>query len=169
MRRGSVDSLWKSSDPNFAICHGGYMKRCRVGDDGGGDDIIGDGDDGDVSVRSAEGEVVAWSRSAAARSAALANWVSDTGGAEGAFATLVPAAALRTLSRVAEGGAEDGGALEGCSLAQLAQLLHGAHFLDMDVELLRLLSRSLCTGHLAGKSGPELGRLLGVVSDFPTV
>ena len=28
--------------------------------------------------------------------------------------------------------------------------------------------RSLCTGHLAGKSGPELGRLLGVVSDFPT-
>jgi hypothetical protein len=46
--------------------------------------------------------------------------------------------------------------------------LHGAHFLDVDVELLRLLSRSLCTGHLAGKSGPELGRLLGVVSDFPT-
>ena len=144
------------------------MKRCRVGDDGGGDDIIGDGDDGDVSVRSAEGEVVAWSRLAAARSAALANWVSDTGGPEGAFATLVPAAALRTLSRVAEGGAEDGGALEGCSLAQLAQLLHGAHFLDMDVELLRLLSRTLCSGHLAGKSGPELGRLLGVVSDFPT-
>jgi hypothetical protein len=105
---------------------------------------------------------------AAARSAALANWVSDTGGAEGAFATLVPAAALRTLSRVAEGGAEDGRTLEGCSLAQLAQLLHGAHFLDVDVELLRLLSRSLCTGHLAGKSGPELGRLLGVVSDFPT-
>jgi len=94
--------------------------------------------------------------------------VSDTGGAEGAFATLVPAAALRTLSRVAEGGAEEGGALEGCSLAQLAQLLHGAHFLDVDVELLRLLSRTLCTGHLAGKSGPELGRLLGVVSDFPT-
>ena len=51
------------------------MKRRRVGDVGGGDDIIGDGDDGDVSVRSAEGEVVAWSRSAAARSAALANWV----------------------------------------------------------------------------------------------
>ena len=146
------------------------MKRCRVG--GGGDsggDVIGDvGDDGDVRVRSGEGEVVAWSRLAAARSAALANWVSDTGGAEGAFATLVPAAALRTLSRVAEGGAEDGRALEGCSLAQLAQLLHGAHFLDVDVELLRLLSRSLCTGHLAGKSGPELGRLLGVVSDFPT-
>ncbi|KOO34911.1 surface antigen -like protein, partial [Chrysochromulina tobinii] len=109
-----------------------------------------------------------WSRSAAARSAALANWVSDTGGAEGAFATLVPAAALRTLSRVAEGGAENGGALEGCSLAHLAQLLHGAHFLDVDVELRRLLSRSLCTGHLAGKSGPELGRLLGVASDFPT-
>ena len=144
------------------------MKRCRVCDDGDGDDIIGDGDDGDVSVRSAEGEMVAWSRSAAARSAALANWVSDTGAAEGAFATLVPAVALRTLSRVAEGGAEDGGALEGCSLAQLAQLLHGAHFLDVDVELLRLLSRTLCTGHLAGKSGPELGRLLGVVSDFPT-
>ena len=142
------------------------MKRCRIGDVGGGDDI--GGDDGDVRVRSAEGEVVAWSRSAAARSAALANWVSDTGGAEGAFATLVPAGALRTLSRVAEGGAEDGGALDGCSLAQLAQLLHGAHFLDVDVELLRLLSRSLCTGHLAGKSGPELGRLLGVVSDFPT-
>jgi len=80
----------------------------------------------------------------------------------------VPAAALRTLSRVAEGGAEDGGALEGCSLAQLAQLLHGAHFLDVDVELLRLLSRTLCTGHLAGKIGPELGRLLGVVSDFLT-
>ena len=94
--------------------------------------------------------------------------MSDTGGAEGAFATLVPAAALRTLSRVAEGGAEDGRALEGCSLAQLAQLLHGAHFLDVDVELRRLLSRSLCTGHLAGKSGPELGRLLGVVSDFPS-
>ena len=69
------------------------------------------------------------------------------------------------VSRVAEGGAEDGGALEGCSLAQL---LHGAHFLDVDVELLRLLSRTLCTGHLAGKSGPELGLLLGVVSDFPT-
>ena len=80
----------------------------------------------------------------------------------------MPAAALRTLSRVAEGGAEDGGALEGCSLAQLAQLLHGAHFLDVDVELRRLLSRTLCSGHLAGKSGPELGRLLGVVSDFPT-
>eukprot|EP00900_Chrysochromulina_parva_P004545 jgi/Chrpa1/14091/Chrysochromulina_OHIO_Genome00020992-RA len=130
--------------------------------------IVGDGDDGDVRVRSAEGEEVAWSRSAAARSAALANWVSDTGGAEGAFATLVPAAALRTLSRVAEGGEEEYGALEGCSLAQLAQLLHGAHFLDVDDELLRLLSRSLCTGHLAGKSGPELGRLLGVVCDLPT-
>eukprot|EP00900_Chrysochromulina_parva_P022070 jgi/Chrpa1/4497/Chrysochromulina_OHIO_Genome00014065-RA len=144
------------------------MKRCRVADAGGGDDIGGDDDDGKVRMRSAEGEEVAWSRSAAARSAALANWVSDTGGAEGAFATLVAAAALRTLSRVAEGGAEDGGALEGCSLAHLAQLLHGAHFLDVDVELRRLLSRSLCTGHLAGKSGPELGRLLGVVSDFPT-
>jgi len=144
------------------------MKRCRDGDvGGGGDSGAGAGVYGDVRVRSAEGEEVAWSRSAAARSAALANWVSDTGGAEGAFATLVPAAALRTLSRVAEGGAEDGRALEGCSLAQLAQLLHGAHFLDVDVELLRLLSRSLCTGHLAGKSGPELGRLLGVVSDFP--
>ena len=58
------------------------MKRCRVGDFGGGDDIVGDGNDGDVRVRSAEGEVVAWSRSAAARSAALANWVSDTGGAD---------------------------------------------------------------------------------------
>ncbi|KOO33184.1 surface antigen -like protein [Chrysochromulina tobinii] len=143
------------------------MKRRRVGDVGDGDDIGGDGVNGDVRVRSAEGEEVAWSRSAAARSAALANWVSDTGGAEGAFATLVPAAALRTLSRVAEGDAEEGGALKGCSLAQLAQLLHGAHFLDVDVELLRLLSRSLCTSHLAGKSGPELGRLLGVVSDFP--
>jgi len=142
------------------------MKRRRDDDVGGGGG--GGGADGDVRVRSAEGEEVAWSRSAAARSAALANWVSDTGGAEGAFATLVPAAALRTLSRVAEGGAEEGGALEGCSLAQLAQLLHGAHFLDVDVELLRLLSRTLCTGHLAGKSGPELGRLLGVVSDFPT-
>jgi len=147
------------------------LKRRRVGgggDSGDGDVNGGDGDDGVVRARSAEGEEVVWSRSAAARSAALANWVSDTGGAEGAFATLVPAAALRTLSRVAEGGAEEGGALEGCSLAQLAQLLHGAHFLDVDVELLRLLSRSLCTGHLAGKSGPELGRLLGVVSDFPT-
>ena len=144
------------------------MKRRRDGDVGGGDVIGGDGDERDVRVRSAEGEEVVWSRLAAARSAALANWVSDTGGAEGAFATLVSAAALRTLSRVAEGGAEDGRALEGCSLAQLAQLLHGAHFLDVDVELLRLLSRSLCTGHLAGKSGPELGRLLGVVSDFTT-
>jgi hypothetical protein len=137
------------------------------GGDGGGDVIGGDGDDGDVRVRSAEGEVVAWSRSAAARSAALANWVSDTGGAEGAFATLVPAAALRTLSRVAEGGAEDGRVLEGCSLAQLAQLLHDAHFLDVDVELLQLLSRTLCTGHLAGKSGqgadvPTLCALKGV-------
>jgi len=142
------------------------MKRHRDGVGGGGGGS--GGADGDVRVRSAEGEVVAWSRSAAARSAALANWVSDTGGAEGAFATLVPAAALRTLSRVAEGGAEEGGVLEGCSLTHLAQLLHGAHFLDVDVELLRLLSRTLCTGHLAGKSGPELGRLLGVVSDFPT-
>ena len=127
------------------------MKRCRDDDVGGG----GDGDD--VRVRSAEGEVVAWSRSAAARAAALANWVSDTGGAEGAFATVVPAAALRTLSRVAEGGAEEGRALKGCSLAQLAQLLHGAHFLDVDVALLRLLSRSLCTGHLAlGASHPHI-------------
>eukprot|EP00900_Chrysochromulina_parva_P006559 jgi/Chrpa1/15904/Chrysochromulina_OHIO_Genome00020960-RA len=144
------------------------MKRRRDGDVGGGDDIGGDGVNGDVRVRSAEGEEVPWSRLAAARSAALANWVSDTGGAEGAFATLVPAAALRALARVAEGGAEDGRALEGCSLAQLAQLLYGAHFLDVDVELLRLLSRSLCTGHLASKSGAELGRLLGVASDFPT-
>ena len=144
------------------------MKRLRVGDVGGGDDIVGDSDDGEVSVQSAEGEVVVWSRSAAARSAALANGVSDTGGAKEAFITLVPAAALHTLSRVAEGGVEDGGALEGCSLPQLAQLVHGAHFLDMDVELLRLLSRTLCTGHLAGKSGPELGWLLGVASDFPT-
>ena len=150
------------------------MKRCRVGNDGGGDDIIGDGDNGDVSVRSAEGEVVAWSAGPVRprrdrRRSPTGSWVSDTDGAEGAFATLVPAAALCTLSRVAEGGAEDGGALEGCSLPQLAQLLHGAHFLDMDVELLRLLSRTLCSGHLAGKSGPELGRLLGVVSDFPTL
>ena len=66
------------------------MKRRRVGgdgDSGGGDVIGGDGDDSDVRVRSAEGEEVAWSRLAAARSAALANWVSDTGGTEGAFAT----------------------------------------------------------------------------------
>ena len=52
------------------------MKRRRVGgggDSGGGDVVVGDGDDGDVRVRSAEGEVVAWSRLAAARSAALAN------------------------------------------------------------------------------------------------
>ena len=55
----------------------GTMKRRRVGGDSG------DGDDGAVRVRSAEGEGVAWSPSAAARSAALANWVSDTGGAEG--------------------------------------------------------------------------------------
>jgi hypothetical protein len=160
--RPSFNSIHKDETPGVT------MKRRRVGGgDSGGGDVNGcDGDD--VRVRSAEGEVVAWSRLAAARSAALANWVSDTGGAEGAFATLVPAAALRTLSRVAEGGAEDGRALKGCSLAHLAQLLHGAHFLDVDVELLRLLSRSLCTGHLAGKSGPELGRLLGVVSDFPT-
>jgi hypothetical protein len=48
---------------------------------------VGDGGEGDVRVRSFEGEVVAWSRSAAARSATLANWVSDTGGTEGAFAT----------------------------------------------------------------------------------
>jgi hypothetical protein len=148
------------------------MKRRRVsggGVSGGGNVIVGDGDDSDVRVRSAEGEVVAWSRSAAARLATLANWVSDMGGAEGAFATLVPAAALRTLARVAEsGGAEDTKALEDSSLAQLAQLLHGAHFLDVDVELRHLLSRTLCSGHLAGKSGPELGRLLGVASDFPT-
>ena len=75
-------------------------------------------------------------------------------------------AVLRTLSRVAEEEAvrprRRTGQVEGCSLAQLAQLLHAAHFLDVDVELLRLLSRSLCTGHLAGKSGPGLGRLLGV-------
>ena len=122
------------------------MKRHRDGVVDGGEDIVVGGDGDDVRVQSAEGEEVAWSRLAAARSAALANWVSDTGGAEGAFATLVPAAALRTLSRVAEGGAEEGGALEGCSLAQLAQLLHGAHFLDVDVELRRLLSRTLCTG-----------------------
>ena len=63
------------------------MKRRRVGgggDSGGG--VIGDDGD-DVRVRSTEGEVVAWSRLAAARSAALANWVSDTGGAEGALFT----------------------------------------------------------------------------------
>ncbi len=80
------------------------LKRRRVG---GGDVIGGRGDDGRVRVRSAEGEVVACSRSAAARSAALADCVSHMSGAEGAFATLVPAAALRTLSRVAEGGAEE--------------------------------------------------------------
>ena len=33
------------------------MKRRRVGDFGGDDDIVGDGVDGDVRVRSAEGEV----------------------------------------------------------------------------------------------------------------
>ena len=95
------------------------MKRRRVGDVGGGDDFCGDGDIGDVRVGSAEGEVVAWSRFAAARSGALADWVSNTGGADGAFSTLVPAAALRTLTRVAEGGAEEGGPLEGCSLEEL--------------------------------------------------
>ena len=134
------------------------------GGGGGGAHDLGE----HVRVRSAEGEEVAWSRLAAMRSTALANWVNNTGGGEGAFATLVPAAALRTLSHVAKGGAEDGKALEGCSLAQLAQLLHGAHFLDVDIELLRLLSRTLCSGHLAGKSGPELGQLLGVESDYPT-
>jgi hypothetical protein len=45
------------------------MKRCRVADAGGGDDIGGDGDDGDVRVRSAEGEEVEWSRLAAVQSA----------------------------------------------------------------------------------------------------
>ena len=40
------------------------MKRRRVGDVGGGDDI---GGDGDVRVRSAEGEEVVGSRLAAAR------------------------------------------------------------------------------------------------------
>ena len=50
------------------------MKRRRIGgggNSGGGDVNSGDGDD--VRVRSAEGEMVAWSRLAAARSAALAN------------------------------------------------------------------------------------------------
>ena len=49
------------------------MKRHRDDVVDGGEDFVGDGDDGDVRVRSAEGEEVAWSRSAAARSAALAN------------------------------------------------------------------------------------------------
>ena len=69
------------------------------GGKGGGAHALGE----HVRVQSAEGEEVAWSRLAALRSAALANWVNNTGGGEGAFATLVPAAALRTLSRVAEG------------------------------------------------------------------
>ena len=67
------------------------MKRNRG--DCGEDDFVGDGDDGDVRVRSAEGEVLAWSRSAAARSAALANWVSDTGGADDVAAAAVTAVA----------------------------------------------------------------------------
>eukprot|EP00900_Chrysochromulina_parva_P018969 jgi/Chrpa1/27073/Chrysochromulina_OHIO_Genome00027770-RA len=122
-----------------------------------------------LGVMSAEGAVVLWSGNAAARSAALSNWVSDTGGANGAFATRIATAALITLAHVAEcGDAENDKALKSCSLEQLAQLLHGAHFLDVDVELLRLLSRCLCTCHLAGKSAAELDRLLGVVSDFPT-
>ena len=66
-----------------------------------------------VLVKSAEGEDVAWPRTAAARSAVLANWLDDTDG-DAPFPTPLPTAALRTLAQLAGvgGGDAEGVAVE---------------------------------------------------------
>ena len=63
----------------------------------------------ELRVRSSDGVEVAWPRAAVARSHLLANWLSDTGAADGAFQTPIPTAALAALARLAQQGDAEGG------------------------------------------------------------
>ena len=97
-----------------------------------------------IRVLSAEGEETTWPRAAAAEQAtALKDWIESAADDGGAFATPVPAQALRALAAFAElctTAAASGGELardavasawaaaQKHSPAELAQL-HGAHFL----------------------------------------
>ena len=95
-----------------------------------------------IRVLSAEGEETTWPRAAAAEQAtALKDWIESAADDGGAFATPVPAQALHALAAFAEqcttAAASDGDAVRSKwaaderSPAELAQLLHGTHFLEM--------------------------------------
>ena len=100
-----------------------------------------------IRVLSAEGEETTWPRAAASEQAtALKDWIDSAADDGGAFATPVPAQALGALAAFAEQcatAAASGGemardaaasawaAAQKRSPAELAQLLHGAHFLEM--------------------------------------
>ena len=97
-----------------------------------------------IRVLSAEGEETTWPRAAAAEQAtALKDWIESAADDGGAFATPVPAQALHALAAFAEqcttAAASDGDAVRSKwaaderSPAELAQLLHGAHFLEMPI------------------------------------
>ena len=100
-----------------------------------------------LRVLRGEGEETPWLRAAASEQAtALKDWIDSAADDGGALATPVPAQALRALAYFAEqcataaasGGeaARDAAASAWAaekerSPAELAQLLHGAHFLEM--------------------------------------
>ena len=134
-----------------------------------------------IRVLSAEGEETIWPRAAAAEQAtALKDWIDSAADDGGAFATPVPAQALRALAAFAEqcataaasGGdaARDAAASAWAaekerSPAELAQLLHGAHFLEMPNARLAI-GREFCARLAATGSPDELAAMLEAACDL---
>ena len=134
-----------------------------------------------IRVRSAEGEETIWPRAAAAEQAtALNDWIESAADDGGAFATPVPGQALHALAAFAEqcaSAAASGGeaareaaasvwaAEKERSPAELAQLLHGTHFLEMPNARLAI-GREFCARLAATASPDELAALLEAACDL---
>ena len=134
-----------------------------------------------IRVLSAEGEETTWLRAAASEQAtALKDWIDSAADDGGAFATPVPAQALRALAAFAEQcatAAASGGemardaaasawaAAQKRSPAELAQLLHGAHFLEMANARLAI-GREFCARLAATGSPDELAAMLEAACDL---
>ena len=137
-----------------------------------------------IRVLSAEGEETTWLRAAASEhtsgATALKDWIDSAADDGGAFATPVPAQALGALAYFAEqcataaasGGeaARDAAASAWAaekerSPAELAQLLHGAHFLEMPNARLAI-GREFCARLAATGSPDELAAMLKAACDL---
>ena len=138
--------------------------------------------EGTIRVLSKEGDETIWSRTAAAEQAtALKDWIESAADDGGAFATPVPNQALSALATFAkqctqcEAVAASRGdaardttasawAAEQRSVAELAQLLHGAHFLEMP-NAFHAIAQEFCA-RLASTSPDQLPTLLEATCDF---